>query len=350
MSRKTDLEQHIRESYQLIREYEEIQRLSDDPKEQARSRRAIEEQRVLIKGYLAEYVPLCERLGLTMPEDIAEMVARFPRIASPSFLPPGPSVRPSSPPPLEGKQLPWARMVRPKWRLIEGWLVEVRQILRDPLWQGCLFSILLALDFVLALYLGWRWFGQRPDVLAYVEAVSGVISLALQVVFVFIALVVRKMSLRELLHQLGTQRLLQVAIGVMTMVLVVVAVILPAVEGIGDSRPPPTPPPHAIESFTVTRAESIPKVIEIQRGGSFTVRTGEIATVEVHISPAYAERHLSFDWRPCVPGEERTGLTFVYNGLSQSGSDCINVEVSDNDTGKQLDQTHIQVGIQKRPN
>ena len=350
MTRRSDLEQHIRESYKLIREFEDILRLSDNPKERARAQHAIEEQWELIKGYLAEYLPLCKRLGLTMPEDIAEMVARFPGIASPSFLPPGPSVRPSSPPPSEGKQLPRARMVRPKWRLIEGWLVEVRQILRDPLWQGSLFSILLALDFVLALYLGWRWFGQRPDVLAYVEAVSGMLSLALQVMFVFIALVVRKMSLRELLHQLGTQRLLQVAIGVMTMVLVVVAVILPAVEGIGYSRPQPTPSPPVIESFTVTRAESIPKVLEIQRGGSFTVKTGEIATVEVYISPAYAECYLSFDWRPCVPGEEGTGLTFVYKGLSQSGSDCIDVEVSDDDTGKQLDQTRIQVGIQKRPN
>ena len=73
MSRKTDLEQHIRESYSLIRQYEETLRLSADPKEQARSRRGIEEQWEFIKGYLAEYVPLCERLSLTVPEDIAEI-------------------------------------------------------------------------------------------------------------------------------------------------------------------------------------------------------------------------------------------------------------------------------------
>ena len=39
MTRKSDLEQHIRESYRLIREYEDIQRLSADPKEQARPQR-----------------------------------------------------------------------------------------------------------------------------------------------------------------------------------------------------------------------------------------------------------------------------------------------------------------------
>jgi hypothetical protein len=73
MSRKTDLEGHIRDSYRLIREYEKILRLSADPKEQARSRDAVEEQWELIKGYLAEYVPLCKRLSLATPEDIAEI-------------------------------------------------------------------------------------------------------------------------------------------------------------------------------------------------------------------------------------------------------------------------------------
>ena len=36
MSRKTDLEQSIRESYSLIRQYENIIRLSDRPKEKLR--------------------------------------------------------------------------------------------------------------------------------------------------------------------------------------------------------------------------------------------------------------------------------------------------------------------------
>ena len=78
MSRKADLEQHIRESYSLIRQYEDMLRLSADPKEQARSRRGIEEQWDLIKGYLAEYLPLCERLGLGTSEDITTIAAHFP--------------------------------------------------------------------------------------------------------------------------------------------------------------------------------------------------------------------------------------------------------------------------------
>ena len=93
MPRKTDLEQHIRESYDLVRQYEQVLRLSADPKEQARSRRGIEEQWDLIKGYLAEYVPLCERLILTAPEDIAEIAV----IAGVS-LPQAPSAQPLSEP------------------------------------------------------------------------------------------------------------------------------------------------------------------------------------------------------------------------------------------------------------
>ncbi len=84
MTLKTDLEQHIRESYKLIREFQEILRLSDNPKEQARSRRAIGEQQELIRGYLAEYVPLCKRLSLTMPEDVAFVASSLlPRLQPP---------------------------------------------------------------------------------------------------------------------------------------------------------------------------------------------------------------------------------------------------------------------------
>jgi hypothetical protein len=63
MSCRTDLEAHIRESYRRIREFEANLRLSDNLKERARAQRAIDEQWTLIKGYLADYVPLCERLG-----------------------------------------------------------------------------------------------------------------------------------------------------------------------------------------------------------------------------------------------------------------------------------------------
>lgn len=77
MARKEDIESHIRESYRLIREYEDILRLSADPKEQARARRAVEEQWTLVEGYLGEYLPLCRRIGTSPPADIAEIAARF---------------------------------------------------------------------------------------------------------------------------------------------------------------------------------------------------------------------------------------------------------------------------------
>jgi hypothetical protein len=70
MSIYTDLEQHIRDSYELIKQYEDIIKVSNNPKEQARSRRAINEQWQLIKDYLAEYTLLSNKLHLAIPEDI----------------------------------------------------------------------------------------------------------------------------------------------------------------------------------------------------------------------------------------------------------------------------------------
>lgn len=93
MSRKTDLEQHIRESYNLTRDFEDILRLSDNPKEKARARRAIEEQQEFVKGYLEEYTSLCERVSLTMPEDIVEIA-----ITAGISLPSSPPVQPQTGP------------------------------------------------------------------------------------------------------------------------------------------------------------------------------------------------------------------------------------------------------------
>jgi hypothetical protein len=80
VSRKTDLEHHISESYDLIRQYEAIVQTSSDPKEKARSKRAIDEQWGLIEGYLAEYRRLA---GEAWPADIAEIAARFTPKGSP---------------------------------------------------------------------------------------------------------------------------------------------------------------------------------------------------------------------------------------------------------------------------
>ncbi len=82
MSRKTDLEAYVRESYKLIQEYEEIVRLSDAPKEKLRAQRAIDEQWAFIKEYLDEYIGLCERLQSNIADDLVEIVARFPQYSN----------------------------------------------------------------------------------------------------------------------------------------------------------------------------------------------------------------------------------------------------------------------------
>jgi len=77
MTRKTDLESHIRESSDLISQYETLLRLSSDPREKARARRAIDEQQELMRGHLAEYRRLCLAADQPMARDIAEIAASF---------------------------------------------------------------------------------------------------------------------------------------------------------------------------------------------------------------------------------------------------------------------------------
>jgi hypothetical protein len=72
MSRKSDLERSIRESYSLVREYEEIIRLSDRPREKLHAKHEIEEQWTLIEGYMAEY----SLVGDDVPNDIAQVSRR----------------------------------------------------------------------------------------------------------------------------------------------------------------------------------------------------------------------------------------------------------------------------------
>ncbi len=78
MSRKDDLERFIRESYRLMREYEDIQRLHPDPRERMRAQLLIDEQQRLVINYLKEYTSLCQRLGLSIAADISELAFSFP--------------------------------------------------------------------------------------------------------------------------------------------------------------------------------------------------------------------------------------------------------------------------------
>ncbi len=81
MGRKDDLEQNIHECYKLIRQYEAIQRDTDRPEKHKRARRIINEQWELVRGYLDEYLLLCEQLQIGIPDDLLEIMARFPEYA-----------------------------------------------------------------------------------------------------------------------------------------------------------------------------------------------------------------------------------------------------------------------------
>jgi len=74
MSRKDDLERHIRQSYAIIREYEDIVRTSGQPEEGVRAQRQIDRQWGLIKDYLEEYSSLVDT---PFPPDIAEIDKHF---------------------------------------------------------------------------------------------------------------------------------------------------------------------------------------------------------------------------------------------------------------------------------
>jgi hypothetical protein len=64
--RKTDLEQHIRACYGIVREYEEMVQTSDRPEEKLRAQREIGEQWALVRGYLDEYRALALGLNSTL--------------------------------------------------------------------------------------------------------------------------------------------------------------------------------------------------------------------------------------------------------------------------------------------
>jgi len=98
MGRKEDLGGHIRESNELVRQYEDIIRLSDNPKERARAQRVINEQWEFIGGYLSEYLPLCQRTDTPLPADISEIAARFETVTEKRILS-GLGQPPSTPPP-----------------------------------------------------------------------------------------------------------------------------------------------------------------------------------------------------------------------------------------------------------
>lgn len=85
MSRQSDLETAIWESYEIARSYEVIQRTSDRPEEKIRARHQIQAQRELLREYLAEYQSLVRTLpGEWAP--IASYAARELTFSSPARI------------------------------------------------------------------------------------------------------------------------------------------------------------------------------------------------------------------------------------------------------------------------
>lgn len=74
-----DLENRIRASYRLVHEYEKKRQVTDKPKEKLRCEREVKEQWQIIQGYLDEYLDLCRALQYSIPEDIRQIAARFPK-------------------------------------------------------------------------------------------------------------------------------------------------------------------------------------------------------------------------------------------------------------------------------
>ncbi len=93
MSRKTDLEQLIHTSADLMVAYEKKKQSSDDPKEILRCDDEIERQRTLIAGYCREYVKLCQVIGELVSPEIALPCASVD-VVIPAPPPPFPSIPP----------------------------------------------------------------------------------------------------------------------------------------------------------------------------------------------------------------------------------------------------------------
>ncbi len=76
-----ELENRIRESYGLVREYEAMRQVEDDPRARLDQDRQINTQWSLIQGYLDDYLNRVARLHLAVPPDIRQIAARFPALA-----------------------------------------------------------------------------------------------------------------------------------------------------------------------------------------------------------------------------------------------------------------------------
>jgi hypothetical protein len=106
---------------------------------------------------------------------------------------------------------------------------------------GYFFAALLALDLILVFVLGWHLFGDQPLLLSYLEVVTGILGIGLEIALLTVA-IQRKWSITEILRWLGTSKPWQATILIVTVDLLVV-VLWPQVIEVISSVEEPLPPP-----------------------------------------------------------------------------------------------------------
>ncbi len=75
--RLEELANDLRKSYSYIRGYEDIIRISDDPREKVQAQQSIEKQGIIARHYLSEYQKLANQLGVRIPADITQISAHL---------------------------------------------------------------------------------------------------------------------------------------------------------------------------------------------------------------------------------------------------------------------------------
>lgn len=82
MKHLANLENDLRRSYYFIRDYENIFRLSNDPKEKQLAQKSIENRLPRTREILSKYMKLANESGVIVPEDIIQASARLENISN----------------------------------------------------------------------------------------------------------------------------------------------------------------------------------------------------------------------------------------------------------------------------
>jgi len=72
-----ELANDVRKTYSIIRGYEDIIRISDDPGGKAQALQAIERQSILARHFLNEYLKLADQTDIRVPSDIIQISSYF---------------------------------------------------------------------------------------------------------------------------------------------------------------------------------------------------------------------------------------------------------------------------------